>query len=86
KDSLKNNHTSSSHVGGAGGIQKISVMKLKRLHYEFAGQIGIMKHATVQLSGSSDAIDGFYGIVGEDVFMQWNVMTINFDRMFVLLK
>jgi hypothetical protein len=85
-DSLKNIKSSSTRMGGAGGVQKISVLKIENLHYGFGNQKGILKRATLQLSGSSDALAGYYGIVGEDIFMQWDVMTINFERMFVLLK
>jgi predicted aspartyl protease len=86
QDSLKKNKKGTSHIGGAGGSEKISIIKIKQLHYEFANQKGHLKNASIQVSGSSKAVANYYGIVGEDIFMQWNTMTINFDQMFVLLK
>lgn len=85
-DSLKNTKSSSGHVGGAGGVQKISIVKISHLNYELANQKGMLKRSMIQLDGSSEAIGDYYGIVGEDIFKHWDVMTINFDQMFVLLK
>ncbi|CAN5416016.1 hypothetical protein BH09BAC5_BH09BAC5_13980 [soil metagenome] len=84
-DSLKNFSESTSHVGGAGGVQKISTLRIENLPYKMGGKSGKLKRATVQLSGASSALDGYNGLVGEDIFTQWELMTINFDKMFVLL-
>jgi len=85
-DSLKTYKQGSSHVGGAGGVQKISILRITHLHYAFGSQNGMLKIATLQLSGNSEAWDDYYGIVGEDIFSQWSTVTINFDKMFVLMK
>ncbi len=85
-DSLKNIESSSGHVGGAGGVQKISILKINHLHYEFGNQKGILKHSILQIEGTADAFNGYYGIIGEDIFTQWDVMIINFEQMFVVLK
>lgn len=86
RDSLKNFKESTSKVGGAGGVQTISVLKITNLHYNFGGQNGMLKRATLQLKGNEGVFNTFYGIVGEDIFMQWKTVTINFDKMFVLMQ
>jgi predicted aspartyl protease len=85
-DSLKNFKESTSKVGGAGGVQTISILKITNLHYDFGSQKGMLKRATLQLKGNEEVFNTFYGIVGEDIFMQWETVTINFDKMFVLIK
>ena len=85
-DSLKNVKKSSSKVGGAGGMQTISILRIKNLHYEIGSAKNILKAGTVQLSGNEAIFSSFYGIVGEDIFSQWDTVTINFDRMFVVMK
>jgi predicted aspartyl protease len=86
KDSLSNAEEGSSHVGGAGGVQKIQTRTAKNVHYTFGTKSGVLKTISIQLNGVTDAIGPHYGIVGEDIFMQWETMTINFDQLFVELK
>lgn len=85
-DSLQNIVEKSSRVGGAGGVQEIRVIRIKNLHYKFGGQSGLLKSGMIQLNGSSEAINAYYGIVGEDIFRQWDTMTINFAKGFVTFK
>ena len=85
-DSLENAESGTTRVGGAGGVEKISVLTVKQLRYKTGGQRGTLKSVQVQLSGSSRAHEKFYGIVGQDIFRQWETVTINFDKMFFLLS
>jgi predicted aspartyl protease len=85
-DSLKDAPTKKSQVGGAGGIQTISILSVTNLHYEIGNAKKVLKRSTVQLSGNETIFDTFYGIVGEDIFSQWDLVTINFDKMFVLME
>lgn len=85
-DSLKHAESGTTRVGGAGGVEKIDVLTAKQLRYETGGQRGTLKSVQVQLTGSSRAHEKFYGIVGQDIFRQWETVTINFDKMFFLLS
>ncbi len=75
-----------AHVGGAGGVQKVVTRTAKNISYNFGKGNSVLKVISIQLNGVSDAIGNFYGIIGEDVFMHWEVMTINFDLMFVEVR
>ncbi len=85
KDSLANAESGTTRVGGAGGVEKVDVLTAEQVRYEAGGQRGTLKSVQVQLSGSSRAHANFYGIVGQDIFRQWETVTINFDKMFFLL-
>jgi predicted aspartyl protease len=86
KDSLASAEEGTAHMGGAGGVQKVSTRVMKHVHYGFGGMTGILKSITIQQSGVTDVLGQHYGIVGEDIFMQWETMVINFDGMFVEVK
>jgi predicted aspartyl protease len=83
KDSLGETKESTSRVGGAGGIQEFKVLHCFNLRYSFGGKAGTLKRGMVQLNSVSPVYDSFYGIAGEDIFTQWETMTINFNRHFV---
>jgi predicted aspartyl protease len=85
-DSLQDAREGSSKVGGAGGVQKISVLKVKNLRYGFGGKTGVIETATVQMNGSGVTMEHFYGIAGQDIFMQAETLIINFDKGFVLMR
>lgn len=86
KDSLVNAEEGTAHIGGAGGVEKVKTRKVKNVRYAFDGVNGTLKSLTVQLSGITDALGNYKGIVGQDIFMQWNVMTMDFGKMYVELK
>lgn len=85
-DSLLTAKDGSAHVGGAGGVQKIKTRTAKNVHYKFGNTTGKLKSISIQLNGVMDVMANYYGIVGQDIFMQWEVMTIDFENMFVELK
>ncbi len=86
KDSLGNADEGSARVGGAGGIEKINMRTVKNVHYTLGGAKNVLKSMSIQLSGVTDLLANYYGIAGQDIFMQWKVMTINFDGMYVELE
>lgn len=85
-DSLQDPKESTQHVGGAGGMQKVNTKVVKNVRYTFAGKSGTLKRIAIQMNGVADALGNHYGIVGEDIFMQWKTMTIDFVEMYVELK
>ena len=86
KDSMATAEDGTAHVGGAGGVEKVKIRKAKNVHYSLGKASGVLKTLTVHLSGITDALGNYYGIVGQDIFMQWEVMTIDFDKMYFELK
>jgi predicted aspartyl protease len=86
KDSLTNAEEGTAHIGGAGGVEKVKTRSVKNVHYKLDGASGVLKTLTVQLSGITDALGNYKGIVGQDIFMQWNVMTMDFEKMYLELK
>jgi predicted aspartyl protease len=86
RDSIGSAKETSQHVGGAGGVQKVSTRLAKNVHYEFAGKKGTLKRIAIQMNGVADVLGNHYGIVGEDIFTQWETMVIDFDQMYVELK
>ncbi len=86
KDSLANAEEGSSRVAGAGGMEKISMRTAKNVHYVLGSAKNVLRSISIQLSGVTDLLGNYYGIAGQDIFMQWKVMTINFDEMYVELK
>jgi predicted aspartyl protease len=86
KDSLVNAEDGSARIGGAGGVQKIKTRKAKDVHYSLGKTSGVLKSLSIQMSGITDVLGNYYGIVGQDIFMPWEVMMIDFDKMYVELK
>lgn len=82
-DSLHDVKERTSKVGGAGGVETIKVMNCSQLPYSFGGKTAQLKRGMIQLSASSSVYDSFFGIAGEDIYTQWEMMTINFNRHFV---
>ncbi|MBI3511309.1 MAG: aspartyl protease family protein [Bacteroidetes bacterium] len=82
-DSLKNVKEGKSAVGGAGGVQKVSILLLTHVRYHIGTAGNELKRASVQTSGVVEAFEDYYGIVGEDIFSQWDTMTISFTNHFV---
>jgi predicted aspartyl protease len=85
-DSTANAPDKKTRVGGAGGVQQVTIKRCSNLRFTFGDNHGILKTATAQTSGIANASSEFYGIVGEDIFRQCNTMIINFDHGFVVFK
>lgn len=86
KDSLTTAEDGSARIGGAGGVQKIKTRKAKNVHYSLGKKSGVLKSLSIQMSGITDALGNYYGIVGQDIFMPWEVMTIDFEKMYVEVR
>jgi len=85
-DSLQTGKEKQAGVGGAGGTQKIQILKAKNVSYKMGGNSGILSNAVIQLHGADDAFRSYFGIAGEDIFRNYKTMIINFREMYVLLK
>lgn len=86
EDSLTDPVKKTTKVGGAGGISEMKIIRCKKLPYSFGEKSAILKRGTIQLSASSSVYDTFYGIAGEDIFMEWETMIFNFEDHYVFCK
>ncbi|HEU4716546.1 MAG TPA: retropepsin-like aspartic protease [Bacteroidia bacterium] len=75
-----------ARIGGAGGVQKVHIIRCKNVAYEGGGKSGTLKMVTVQVDGNTAAFGMFSGIAGEDILMQWNEVVINYRKMFVVFR
>lgn len=85
-DSLTDQKSRTSKVGGAGGVTEVKIISCTALPYSFGGKTGKLKKGTIQPVSPSEVYESFFGIAGEDIFMEWETMTINFTTGFISVQ
>lgn len=69
------------NLGGAGGAKPFKTYILPNFEMNLGGQTVRLPKADVLTESSNEAIDRFYGNLGQDVFRQFDTMVIDFRNM-----
>jgi hypothetical protein len=73
-------------LGGAGGVIRTNVWELPRLEIKSGSAKAVLNNAVIHTKPLTEEADKFYGNIGQDFISQFKEVTINFCKMYVILK
>jgi hypothetical protein len=68
--------------GGAGGVEEATVYRLKSFPYTIGSKNGVLSEISVNTISYSNS-EHYDGILGQDLFTQFDKMILNFQYMYV---